>query len=170
MRTESEWVAYQARVLAAVRRAAEGSEPEMVDPRQEITIATAERAAVGAKRDVDSRVPAVVDLTTSAAIFGYRPIDFASLIGPRGLMVIAVEGDTTTPDDHAYALYERAKGPKQLVIQTETSHYAAYGQYRDVVSRLIVDWFSRFLLDDDRRLAADKDASIRVIRPAATIA
>ena len=53
---------------------------------------------------------------------------------PGPLMLIAVEHDATTPEDHAYALYERAGGPKRLVVQTGTTHYAAYAQYRDVVN------------------------------------
>ena len=61
-------------------------------------------------------------------------------------MLICVENDATTPEDHAYALYERAGGPKRLVVQTGTTHYAAYAQYRDVVNPLIVEWFQRHLV------------------------
>jgi hypothetical protein len=61
-------------------------------------------------------------------------------------MLIAVEGDAVTPEDHAFALYERAKGPKRLVLQTGTTHYSAYAQYRDVVNPLIVEWFRRHLV------------------------
>jgi hypothetical protein len=61
-------------------------------------------------------------------------------------MLICVEGDATTPEDHAIALYEKAGSPKRLVVQTGTTHYAAYAQYRDVVNPLIVEWFERFLV------------------------
>ena len=64
-------------------------------------------------------------------------------------MLIAVENDATTPEDHAYALYERARGPKRLVVQTGTTHYAAYAQYRDVVCPLIVGWFQRHLVSGE---------------------
>ena len=43
-------------------------------------------------------------------------------------------------------MYDRATGPRRLVIQTGTTHYAAYAQYRDVVNPLIVDWFRRYLV------------------------
>ena len=43
-------------------------------------------------------------------------------IAPRALMIIAVEHDATTPEDHSYAMYEKAEGPKRLVVQTGTTH------------------------------------------------
>jgi len=60
-------------------------------------------------------------------------------------MLICVENDATTPEDHAYTLYEAAGAPKRLVVQTGTTHYAAYAQYRDVVNPLIVDWLCRYV-------------------------
>jgi fermentation-respiration switch protein FrsA (DUF1100 family) len=75
----------------------------------------------------------------------YRPIDLVDRIAPRALMVIAVENDATTPEDHAIALYEAAGPPKKLLMQTGTTHYAAYAQYREVVNPLIVEWFERHL-------------------------
>jgi hypothetical protein len=60
-------------------------------------------------------------------------------------MIIAVEHDATTPEDMAYRLYEQAGSPKRLVVQTGTTHYAAYEQYRDVVNPLIVQWFEQHL-------------------------
>ena len=46
-------------------------------------------------------------------------------------MVIGVEGDATTPTDHAERLYEAARGPKTLLMQRHTTHYAAYDRYWD---------------------------------------
>ena len=43
-------------------------------------------------------------------------------------------------------MFERAGAPKRLVVQTGTTHYAAYAQYRDVVNPLIVEWFQRYLV------------------------
>ena len=47
-------------------------------------------------------------LASAEAIFAYRPIDVVDRIAPRALMLIGVENDATTPEDHAFALYERA--------------------------------------------------------------
>jgi hypothetical protein len=82
----------------------------------------------------------------------YRPIDVVASIAPRALMLIAVEDDAVTPEDHARALYDAAGEPRQLVVQTGTSHYAAYEQYRDVVNPLIVDWFERYLVSGPIRI------------------
>ena len=56
------------------------------------------------------------------------------------LMVIGVEGDATTPTDHAEALYTAASGPKELIIQRHTTHYAAYDQYWEQTTPRIVEW------------------------------
>ena len=50
------------------------------------------------------------------------------------LLVIGVEGDATTPTDHAEALYEAAQGPKRLIMQRHTTHYAAYDRYWEQVT------------------------------------
>jgi hypothetical protein len=118
----------------------------MVPPRDGIMVPTPERRTTTIKADVDERIPALVKLASAEAIFAYRPIDYVARVSPRALMLIAVENDATTPEDHAYALYERAGGPKRLVIQTGTTHYAAYAYYRDVVNPLIVEWFERYLV------------------------
>ncbi len=40
-------------------------------------------------------------LASAEAIFAYRPIDVVDRIAPRALMIICVENDATTPEDHA---------------------------------------------------------------------
>lgn len=146
MRRESEWLEFLAAVAAdRIRRVTTG-EATMVAPRDGIMVPTPERKATSIKSDVDGRIPALVELASAEAVFAYRPVDVVDRIAPRALMLIAVENDATTPEDHAYALYEKAAGPKRLVVQTGTTHYAAYAQYRDVVNPLIVDWFQRYLV------------------------
>lgn len=146
MRREYEWLEFleairQDRLLRVVT-----GEPTLVAPREGIMVPTPERRASTIKADVDDKIPPFVELASAEAIFAYRPIDVVDRIAPRALMVIAVENDATTPEDHAYALYDRAGGPKRLVIQTGTTHYAAYAHYRDVVNPLIVEWFQRHVV------------------------
>lgn len=148
MRTEHEWVAFL-KVLDEDRRARVlTGEGRLVHPREQIMVPTPERRATAVKADVDERIPSAVSLSAADEILAYRPIDAA-----RGLhtplMVIGVEDDATTPTDHAIALYEAAQGPRQLVIQRKTSHYAAYDQYWETVTPLIVDWFDRYLVSGD---------------------
>jgi hypothetical protein len=61
------------------------------------------------------------------------------------LLVIGIEDDATTPTDHAVRIFEAARGPKALIMQRHTTHYAAYDQYWSVVTPKIVEWFDRYL-------------------------
>ena len=96
---------------------------------------------------MDSRIPTAVPLASAQGILEYRPIDAASRV--RNLMVIAVADDAVTPTDHAERLYRAAPAPKQLVIQRNTSHYAAYKQYASEVIPMMVDWLRSHVLRDD---------------------
>jgi cephalosporin-C deacetylase-like acetyl esterase len=146
MRREYEWLEFLEQIRQdRLHRVATG-EPTLVAPREGIMVPTPERRASTIKADVDDKIPPLVELASAEAIFAYRPIDVVDRIAPRALMLIAVENDATTPEDHAYALYDRAGGPKRLVIQTGTTHYAAYAHYRDVVNPLIVEWFERHVV------------------------
>ena len=63
-------------------------------------------------------------------------------------MVIAVADDAMTPTDHAEHLYEVAPAPKRLVMQRNTTHYAAYKQYGPQVIPLMVEWLRARMLRD----------------------
>ena len=80
-------------------------------------------------------------------ILEYRPIDVAARV--RGLMVIGVADDAVTPTDHAEQLYEAAQAPKRLVLQRNTTHYAAYKQYAGEVIPMMVDWLRTLVLRGD---------------------
>jgi pimeloyl-ACP methyl ester carboxylesterase len=152
MRREHEWVEYEKRLREARVRYAATGEVELVDPREGVMVASPERSASGAKRDVDGRSAQTVALHSADAFMSYRPIDVVDRIAPRALMLIAVEHDGVTPEDHAYGLYERAGNPKRLVLQTGASHYGAYAQYRDVVIPMIVEWYRTFLAAGEVRV------------------
>jgi dipeptidyl aminopeptidase/acylaminoacyl peptidase len=169
MRREHEWLEFLARIEEDRRQRVTTGQGELVAPRDGIMVPTPERRTTTIKSDVDQRIPAQVQLASAEAIFAYRPIDVVAAIAPRALMLIAVENDATTPEDHAYAMYERAGSPKRLVVQTGTTHYAAYAQYRDVVNPLIVEWFGRYLTSGEV-LVHERGAEAEVLklsRPAA---
>jgi hypothetical protein len=87
-----------------------------------------------------------VSLAAADEILEYRPVDAAArLLTP--LQVIAVEGDATTPTDHAVAIFEAARGPRQLIMQRHTTHYAAYDKYWESVTPRIVEWFTTHLVN-----------------------
>jgi dipeptidyl aminopeptidase/acylaminoacyl peptidase len=168
MRREHEWLEFLERLRADRARRATTGQSELVAPRDGIMVPTPERRTTTVKSDVDGRVPEQVQLASAEAIFAYRPIDVVDRIGPRALMLICVENDATTPEDHAYALYERARPPKRLVVQTGTTHYAAYAQYRDVVNPLIVEWFGRYLVNGEVQVREDAGETgiVHLSRPA----
>lgn len=148
MRTEHEWLAFLKALDEDRRTRVLSGEGRLVHPQEGIMVPTPERRATAVKADVDERIPSAVSLAAADEILAYRPIDAA-----RGLhtplMVIGVENDATTPTDHAVALYEAAQGPRQFVMQRKTSHYAAYDQYWETVTPMIVDWFDRYLVSGD---------------------
>ena len=146
MRREHEWLDFVHQVEEDRRHRAVSGESLLVPVRDGIMVPTPERRTTTVKSDVDDRVPVEVQLASAEAIFVYRPLDFVDRIAPRALMLVCVERDATTPEDHAFALYDRAGAPKRLVVQTGTTHYAAYAQYRDLVNPLIVEWFQRHLV------------------------
>ena len=146
MRPEHEWVAFLGAVEADRRQRARTGTGVTVHPREGIMVETPERRASSVKSDVDGRIPVAVPLAAAHGILEYRPIAAASRV--RGLMVIGVEDDAVTPTDHARMLYDAAAAPKKLVLQSGTTHYAAYKQYANVVIPMMVDWLRRLVLQD----------------------
>lgn len=140
MRSESEWLAFLADLEAdRKRRVLEGA-GRRVHPREEIMVPSAERRTTTVKSDVDGRIPTDVPLACAEEILAYQPlVAAAGLTTP--LLVIGVENDATTPTDHAEALYAATSGPKELIIQRHTTHYAAYDQYWEQTTPRIVEWF-----------------------------
>jgi hypothetical protein len=143
MRSESDWLAFLGDLDTDRRARVTTGEGRRVHPREEIMVPTAERRTTTIKADVDDRIPQSVSLAAADEILDYCPLDAAKQL-ETALMVIGVEGDATTPTDHAVALYEAARGPKRLVMQRHTTHYAAYDAYWTSVTPLIVEWFERF--------------------------
>jgi uncharacterized protein len=144
MRSESDWLAFLNALEEDRKQRVTTGEGRRVHPREEIMVPTAERRTTTVKADVDDRIPNSVSLAAADEILAYRPLDAAAQL-TTPLLVIGVEGDATTPTDHATALYEAARGPRRLVMQRHTTHYAAYDRYWTTVTPLIVDWFDTHL-------------------------
>jgi pimeloyl-ACP methyl ester carboxylesterase len=144
MRTEYEWVEYQELLELDRRERVLTGKSRLVHPRDEIMVETLERKQSNFKKDVDVQIRMEVPLSMVDPLLHYRPGQAAiGLTTP--LMVVAVENDATTPTDHAVAIYEAAAGPKALVLQRNTSHYAAYAKYAGVVIPQMVAWFREHL-------------------------
>jgi hypothetical protein len=144
MRTEYEWVEYLALLEEDRKERVLTGKSRLVHPRNEVMVETLERKQSNFKKDVDVKIRMEVPLSMVDPLLTYRPGQAAiGLTTP--LMVVAVENDATTPTDHAVAIYEAAAGPKALVLQRNTSHYAAYAKYAEVVIPQMVEWFREHL-------------------------
>jgi dipeptidyl aminopeptidase/acylaminoacyl peptidase len=148
MRQEHEWISFLRALDEDRRERVRTGAGRMVHPREEIMVPTPERRTTTVKADVDERIPTKVPLAAAEEILAYRPLDAAAgLTVP--LLVIGIEDDATTPTDHAVRLYEAARGPRQLIMQRHTTHYAAYDQYWTAVTPRIVEWFERYVRRSD---------------------
>jgi uncharacterized protein len=144
MRTEYEWLAFLESLAEDAKARVTYGKGRLVRPSEEIVVPTPERRATTVKADVDDRVPSSVTLASAEEIIRYDPLAAARTL-TTPLLLIGVEGDATTPTDHAQRLYNVAKGPKELILQRHTTHYAAYDRYWQTVTPRIVSWFDRYL-------------------------
>lgn len=150
LHTPVEWAAFLERVERDRAQRDAGMEGAMVRARGElIPSGDSARRAAGWKRDVSDKEPLQVALATADSLFRYRPIDAVARIAPAAAMVVAVEADNVTPTDHSWALFLAAGPPKRLVLQRDTTHYQAYGDYQGQVIPMMVDWLQTHVSDDE---------------------
>ena len=145
MRREYEWYELLESLRADRAERVLTGKSRLVHPREDIMLQTPERRTTKVKKDVDSRVPTLVQLRSVDGILAYKPIEVVGSIEDAPLLIVGVEDDPVTPTDHAVALYERARPPKKLLMQRHTTHYGAYAQYADTVVPQITDWFGTYL-------------------------
>lgn len=145
MRREHEWLSFLERLREDQRRRVREGKGEMVNPREELMVATPERKQTTVKKDVDSRIPEQVPLHCAEALMEFSPEDYVARIAPRAILFIATEHDAVTPEDQTFRLYEKAGQPKKLILQKQTSHYKAYDDYFDQVTPQIIEWYDRYL-------------------------
>lgn len=163
MRQEHEWISFLQALDEDRRDRVRTGAGRMVHPREEIMVPTPERRTTTVKADVDERIPTKVPLASVEEILAYRPIDAAAKLTVP-LLVIGIEDDATTPTDHAVRLYEAGQGPKQLIMQRHTTHYAAYDQYWTVVTPRIVEWFDRYVRGSDVEVRTSDQGDVQVER------
>ncbi len=110
MRSEYEWLDFLKSLDEDRRERATTGKGRLVHPREEIMVPTQERRTTNIKGDVDDRIPSAISLAAADEILEYRPLRAAQTL-TTPLLVIGVEGDATTPTDHAVQIYEAARGP-----------------------------------------------------------
>ena len=141
MRREYEWFEFLARLDADRRHRVLTGKGGLFHPRKDLMVVTPER---NERTDTEDGHVHDISIRSADAIMAYRPIDAAP--AAAGLLIVAVEDDAVTPTDHATVLYEAAREPKKLIVQRNTTHYAAYKQYADVVIPQMVEWLTDHLV------------------------
>jgi alpha/beta superfamily hydrolase len=148
MRRNHEWIAYQERIEANARTRVREGRGELVDPREEIMVATPQRRAEATRPGTDRQIGSDFHLASVEHILRYRPIDHVADLAGRPLLLISLRRDVVTPEDQgAELLYRVASPPKTLVRQNEAiTHYRSYEQNLDLVGPLLVDFFRAALV------------------------
>lgn len=152
MRRESEWRQYLRRLEANERERVLHGAGELVDPREEIMVATPERKRESTRAYADKRLSEPFHLASATMIMRYRPVDMIAKIASRPVLLIGLEGDVVTPPDlGAEALFRAAGSPKKIIRQRgNVSHYDAYRVNLDRISGEVIEWF---------RIATCKDST-----------
>ena len=140
MRADHEWFSYLEELEEDRRQRVLTGESRRIHPREQVMVQTPERKTSDFKADVDVRIEMSVPMSAVDEILRYRPVE-AVRGSTTPMMLIGVERDSTTPIEHARAIYEALDGPRRLVMQRHTTHYAAYKKYADQVVPQIVEWF-----------------------------
>jgi len=147
MRREYEWVAFKERLALDRAMWVRENTGAIVDPREELMVATPERRERSPKKEVDKLVGSEFYLKSADYLLQYRPIDYVARVSPRALLVACVRDDVVTPEEHAVAIYERAGAPKRLIRQLDTSHYRSYVDNFAALAGQMVDWYDSHMLD-----------------------
>lgn len=139
MRREYEWLEFCRRVEANRLNRVITNHDELVDPTEELMVGTPERRAAGMPTRGDA-----FHLSAAEELMRFRPIDVVDQISPRALLLVCIENDPVTPEEHARALFARAGTPKKLIRQRNVSHYTAYRENLDRLVAAFVRWFDAY--------------------------
>ena len=85
-----------------------------------------------------------VTLRTVEMLGEYEPGSYIERISPTPLLMIIADGDHLAVADEAFAAYNRALEPKQLVV-LKGGHFDAYVKDFAASSGAALDWFQRHL-------------------------
>ena len=143
MRAQHEWLSFKERVRDNARRRVLEGVGELVDPREELMVATPQRRAEHTRKGTDAQIGGDFHLAIAEHLMRYRPADYIGKIAPRPLLLISLTDDVVTPEDQgAELLHELAGEPKTLVRQNEAiTHYRSYEKNLDVIAPLLIDFF-----------------------------
>lgn len=132
MRREYEWHELLGRLAADRRARLGGAEGEVVDPTEEILVATPERRATKVKGDVPAALtPKRTPLRCAQDVIDFRPVEKVEQIAPRAALLFYVTRDAVVPGEQSEWAYAAAHEPKRLVRLDGDKHYEAYLEHLD---------------------------------------
>jgi len=73
------------------------------------------------------------------------PNDESSHIHAPALFILAANEELNDNRTHGQLAYERAQGPKKLVVIPDIKHYGIYHAAREQAIQLAIDWFNEYL-------------------------
>jgi fermentation-respiration switch protein FrsA (DUF1100 family) len=79
-------------------------------------------------------------------MINFSPVDDVDkATGCAMLFILAENEELFDNKDHGLASYERAKGPKKLVVIPKITHYGIYTTAHAQAQRLAIEWFDEHL-------------------------
>jgi uncharacterized protein len=140
MRREYEWLEFKERVATNRVAAACSGVDVLVDPTEELMVATPARRAANMPT-----YGASFALSSAESLMAFRPVDAVARISPRALLIACIAEDPVTPVEHALAVYAAAGEPKCLIRQIGVSTYEAYTANFDRLMTSFLDWYDTYL-------------------------
>jgi uncharacterized protein len=142
MRREHEWHELLDRLAEDRRARVLGAAGEIVDPAEEILVATPERRATKVKGPAAAagHAPPRTPLRCADDVIEFRPVARVAEIAPRAVLLFYVSRDAVVPGEQSQAAYAAAREPKKLVRLEGDKHYEAYLEHFDRISRETLEW------------------------------
>ncbi|MBI4492725.1 MAG: alpha/beta fold hydrolase [Chloroflexi bacterium] len=138
LRREYEWLQFLQDVAADRRERARGGQGRLVDPTEELMVASPERRALKGSGG-ELRTP----LACADAILQFHPADVAYRIAPRAMIWFSVRHDPVVPHELSELVYAAAREPKRLVTLSGYDHYGAYLRHRQRILDESLAWFQQ---------------------------
>jgi pimeloyl-ACP methyl ester carboxylesterase len=143
MRREYEWHELLDRLAADRQARVRGEDAVVVDPTEEILVATPERRATKVKGDVPAALtPKQTPLWCAQDVIDFRPLEKVAVIAPRAALLFAVSRDAVVPGEQSEWAYGAAAEPKRFVRLDGDKHYEAYLEHLDLIWAETRDWLA----------------------------
>jgi dipeptidyl aminopeptidase/acylaminoacyl peptidase len=141
MRREHEWHELLERLAEDRRARVLGAAGQIVDPAEEILVATPERRATKVKGPAAAgQAPLRTPLRCADDVIDFRPVARVAEIAPRAVLLLYVTRDAVVPGEQSQAAYAAAREPKKLVRLEGDKHYEAYLEHFERISRETLEW------------------------------